>query len=592
MILKRLYELALREGLLDDVAFEELPVPFVIQLGDDGSYLGAEERRGEIVLPARKKGGAPKRLPDKGKPLLVPRAHGNAANPGFARFFADTLQRVLPLGEDEKSRRSRETFWKQIRQAVDQTHDPALRAVLAFGRKLPEDAALAGRVKGDLESLNAGPGERCTFAWEPDRGKTVPERETVRAWYRQFYEGVSNRKQQEGPTGLCQITGTIGPVPTTHPIKLAGIPGGLPVGVSLVSYDKAAFESYGLEGTANAGIGYAAADGYARAVNALIANKLEGNPRTSLRVAGTLFLFWTRQAADTSDVMALDAPEPAQVERLLRSAEAGAEAYGADANDFYLLALAGNSARAIVRDYLEAKLPAVQTNLGRWFRDLTIADIRREGAGQPTYLFPLWQITLATAIEMDQVAPDVPARLVHAALKGDTIPDSVLAACLARLRVEGSDGFRPARMALIKLILRRRNVPVTETLNEQETSPAYVCGQLLAVFEQIQYAALGDVNATVTDKFFGTFSAAPAMLLGRLFANAQNHLRKLRSDKPGTYVALEKLLTVVSKKLPAPPQGQLSLRDQGRFALGYYHQKARRFEEIAERKAAKEAKTA
>jgi hypothetical protein len=45
----------------------------------------------------------------------------------------------------------------------------------------------------------------------------------------------------------------------------------------------------------------------------------------------------------------------------------------------------------------------------------------------------------------------------------------------------------------------------------------------------------------------------------------------------------------VSQKLPAPPSGQLSLRDQGRFALGYYHQKARRFEEIAERKAAKAA---
>ena len=82
------------------------------------------------------------------------------------------------------------------------------------------------------------------------------------------------------------------------------------------------------------------------------------------------------------------------------------------------------------------------------------------------------------------------------------------------------------------------------------------------------------------------------MLLGRLYANAQNHLRKLRGDRPGQYVALDKLLTAVSKKLPAPPSGQLSLRDQGRFALGYYHQKAKRFEEIAERKAAKaEAKS-
>src|SRR5262245_10241371 len=115
MILQRLYELAVRpgEGLLDEVAFEEQPIPFVIKIGEDGGYLGIEERRGEIVLPARKKGGEPKRLPDKGKPLSVPRPHGNTANPGFARFFADTLPRVLPLSDDEKGRRSRETFWKQ-----------------------------------------------------------------------------------------------------------------------------------------------------------------------------------------------------------------------------------------------------------------------------------------------------------------------------------------------------------------------------------------------------------------------------------------------------------------------------------------------
>jgi CRISPR-associated protein Csd1 len=188
---------------------------------------------------------------------------------------------------------------------------------------------------------------------------------------------------------------------------------------------------------------------------------------------------------------------------------------------------------------------------------------------------------------VEQVSPDGPARLVHAALKGGPVPESVLAACLGRLRVEGSDGFRPARMALIKLTLLRRDVHVTATLNEEETHPAYVCGELLAVFEQIQYAALGDVNATVTDKFFGTFSAAPAVVLGRLYANAQNHLRKLRGDKPGAYVSLDRLLTEVSTKLAAPPQGQLSLHDQGRFALGYYHQKAKRFEEIAERKAAR-----
>jgi CRISPR-associated protein Csd1 len=599
MILQRLYELALREGLLDDMAFEEQPVPFIINIDDDGRYLGIEVRRGEMVLPSRKKGGEPKKVPDKGKLLSVPRPHGSVANPGFARFFADTLPRILPISEEEKSKRSRETFWKQVRLATDQTADPGLRAVMTLGRQLVEDGALAARVRAEVEELKPGASDRCTFAIHSHRGKTLVEWQPVRDWYRRFFETVQGQKQGQGPTGLCQITGKVGPIPTTHPIKLSGIPGGLPTGVSMVSYDKAAFESYGLDGTANAAIGYEAADGYARALTALIGNKLQGNPRTSLRVGSTLFLFWTREPEDTNDVMALDNPAPELVERLMKSAHAGKEFHALpNANAFYLLGLSGNSARAIIRDYLEAPLPQVRTNLAQWFRDLTIAAATKDGAGQPTNLFPLWQLVAATALDMDQVAPQVPARLVHAALKGELVPESLLAACVGRLRAEGRDGFRPPRMALIKLTLHRRNVPVTETLDLNERNPAYVCGRLMSVFEQIQYAALGDVNATVTDKFFGTFSAAPAVVIGRLYANAQNHLRKLRGDNPGSYVALDKLLTEVSSLLKREeegqteltlPQHQLSLIEQGLFGLGYYHQKAKRFEEIAQRKLAKAA---
>lgn len=173
------------------------------------------------------------------------------------------------------------------------------------------------------------------------------------------------------------------------------------------------------------------------------------------------------------------------------------------------------------------------------------------------------QLAAVTALDMDQVAPDTPSRLVHAAIHGDPLPESLLAACLNRLRAEGSDGFRPARLALIKLALLRRNIHVTDTLQSGDRHPAYVCGRLLSLFEQVQYAALGDVNANVTDKFFGTFSSAPGMVLARLFANSQNHLRKLRSEKSGAFVNLDRLLTEVSGLLTAPPKGQLSLHDQG-----------------------------
>src|SRR5262249_13698615 len=148
------------------------------------------------------------------------------------------------------------------------------------------------------------------------QGLTLVQREPVRAWYSRFFLSVTGQRQQAGPRGVCQVTGEVGPLPTTHPIRLSCVPGGLPTGVSIVSYDKAAFESYGLEGTANAGVGYAAADGYLRALTALIQNRLTGNPRTSLRVGDVLFLFWTREPADTGFMGLFEDPDPAAVEHL------------------------------------------------------------------------------------------------------------------------------------------------------------------------------------------------------------------------------------------------------------------------------------
>jgi CRISPR-associated protein Csd1 len=108
------------------------------------------------------------------------------------------------------------------------------------------------------------------------------------------------------------------------------------------------------------------------------------------------------------------------------------------------------------------------------------------------------------------------------------------------------------------------------------------------VFEQIQYEALGDVNANVVDKFYSTLSAAPALVFSRIAANAQNHLRKIRGEKPGAFVSLDRRLSETLNLLgAAPPPAQFSLQDQGRFALGYYHEKAKRFQQIAERKVEK-----
>lgn len=614
MILQRLYQLAERERLLDDPAFVRIPIQCVVTIARDGTYLGLIDVR-EREEVAGKRGGPPKVRLTGGRSVLVPvrpiqwdkkQSKWKTTDPASsgdekpACFLADTIARALPIERlidadaREKFQAQRSTFWRFIKFVANQTNDPALEAVARLQEQF-QSAEFQERLASDVEQVGLKHSQLCTFAWEPDGGPLLLERPDVLAWWRAFYAADMETQQAGLVRGLCQVTGEITSIAPTSETAISGLAsvGCLPTGAKILAGNVPSAESFNQRDATGGMVSAKGMNGFTRALNALIAGELPSSPKnTSQRIANVMFLFWTREPAD-SKVNLVFEPSPKEVDELLKSLHSGHESSAMqDANDFYLLGVSGNSARVVVRDYLETKLPNLKRNLAQWFQDLRIADSSKDGAGKPTSLIPLWLLSVSTALDMDQVAPDTPSRLVHAAIHGGPVSDSILTACLRRLRAEGSAGFRTPRMALIKLTLLRRKILVTETLNPDEKNEAYVCGRLMAVFEQIQYAALGDVNANVTDKFFGTFSAAPAMLLGRLFDGATKHLRKLRGEKPGAFVSLDRLLTEVSSQLVAPPKGKLSLHDQGRFALGYYHQKARRFEEFTERQAAKAEKAA
>ncbi len=598
MILQRLYELAQREKLLDDPAFEELPVPYLVLIGKGGEYLGFSSIRGEVSIPSKKKDTPPKKMPDRGRLLKVPRAHGNTANQGFARYFVDTLPRVLPLVVAEKDQKkadaSRVTFWEQIDTAADETNDAAVRAIQAFGRRFEE---FTDRIRTDVAKEDPALTDRVTFAYRGSGGPTVLELDPMRKWYTALYAKLNANKQGAGPTGICQVTGTVGPIPTSHPTKLQGVPGGMSVGVSLISFDKPAFGHYGLDGAENAGIGYDAADGYLRALDALLKNALPSvkakGGKTKLVIGGTAFLYWTKEPVDTSCIDLIEDPADDPMKVLLDSVHVGRNAAEThDAEPFYLLALSGNSARAIVRGYLETTLGEVKASIADWFADLRIADTSKEYSGKVNDKFSLKALAAAT-IPLKQGKPDweklpdgISERLMHAALTGEPAPESILVACLHRLNVEGSGGFRPARMALIKLILIRKGVHVDEQLlAEKPEHAAYVYGQFLAICEEIQRAALGKVNANVVDRFYGRLSTAPALILRRMIDGALDHLKKVRTTKEQLATHLDKRLAEVIDAMPKDPlTGQMTFEDQARFSIGYYQEKAKTYRRIADRK--------
>lgn len=116
------------------------------------------------------------------------------------------------------------------------------------------------------------------------------------------------------------------------------------------------------------------------------------------------------------------------------------------------------------------------------------------------------------------------------------------------------------------------------SLDTQESNPAYLLGRLFSTLESAQRAALGgNVNATIRDRYFGAASATPALVFPVLLRNVQNHLARLRKDKPGMAVNLEKDLQEIVGMLPTYFPKSLTLQDQGRFAIAYYQQTEARF---------------
>ena len=56
-----------------------------------------------------------------------------------------------------------------------------------------------------------------------------------------------------------------------------------------------------------------------------------------------------------------------------------------------------------------------------------------------------------------------------------------------------------------------------------------------------------------------------------------NHLAKVRKDKPGWAVNLEKSLGEIMDGMGTNFPRNLRLEEQGRFVIGYYHQHQQRF---------------
>jgi CRISPR-associated protein Csd1 len=90
------------------------------------------------------------------------------------------------------------------------------------------------------------------------------------------------------------------------------------------------------------------------------------------------------------------------------------------------------------------------------------------------------------------------------------------------------------------------------------------------VLEKVQQEAIGDVNASIKDRYFTSACASPASVFPILLRLSQHHISKVEGHYHDKQIeAILNKLDVEKNPIPA----RLSLDDQGVFILGYYHER-------------------
>lgn len=629
MLLKALYELAHSRKLLDDPAFTRKAIRWVISLDADGNLLG--------ITPT----GDEKR----GKEFSVPQTRRIKNAGGVAEFLADSITGIFGLDSDpdkykdnEKKRNERDSnnaakrddFWKQIQTAYKITQHPSLKALLNFqqarlgnidflkweARESQKPAWWLRTAAGNEVKLKAE-----NFTFEVVGKLLIEDEETLRPHWRDIYQQESVATSESVERGLCLITGAADvPIARTHMPKIKlGMKDTPPGGAAVVSFEKSSpsFSSFGKTQSYNAPVSIEASTAYSLALNWLLSQR---NHR--FRLSGTAVCFWARESEAATDLFAelFERPKPETVQRFLTSPSRGTEHRGVNVDEFYSVTLAGNAGRIAVRQWLQCPLEDATENLKHWFTDLQIdpygdpfstkttkkkADGQSKEVPQP---LGLYMLAMTTVRESKDLQPELLTQLYRAALEGHAPSVMLLKPILNRFAKElARDGpnfalRRLSRFALLRLILnrqlRKEGKPEMEPKVFETDDAAYNCGRLLSIFDDLQMRAHDYQleGAGVVERYYGSASSAPNSAFGILWRLHQHHLKKVSRNGDKGKAAAEAIkgrIAGIAALFPQPkpnfpPQfpRAFSLVEQGRFALGFYQQKAA---DDSARRAAKEA---
>jgi CRISPR-associated protein Csd1 len=595
-MLKALYELAEREGLLEDPSYEPKPVDFFIHLGLEGRFNGVVPAPRDA--PRRDAKGLPKGTP-KSPPRLIPRRSDRTSD-DRADFLVDKAEYVFGIAPDSDRKANAKRTNEEKETKLQVRRGRFRGAVADAASAIPASAALRSVVRfldadppHEIRKLLLEPGDwkpeqmagsLFAFIYDPDGGThCVHDDPAIREFFR------ARLQSPEGKTrGQCLVTGEPDAVLTRLHAKPKGIPpvGTTKGGVPLTTVNQESFRSYGLDEFGGAPISEKANFGIESALSRLLDPAYPGadgspRPRRCFGIApDSVLVYWTRRDAAIDWFSEVDARDPDEVVELLRSPHHSFTAPLEDPTQFYALILSGKQGRAIVRSFVETTVREVAKNVDRWRAESRI--VRPFGKEPGSFALRDVRTALAVRGEEKTLPSAFSAALYLSTVLGRRFAGAILETVVRRNRAgllpadrRGNPDPAPlaARCSLLKAwFLRNRGREIPVALDKERTEIAYRLGRLLATIDILQANALGQINATIVDRYFGSASSTPAAVFPTLIRRSQSHLGKLRRDKPGLADVRDRLVQEIVSAIDRFPS-TLGLEDQGLFAIGFYHQR-------------------
>ncbi|CAN5887993.1 type I-C CRISPR-associated protein Cas8c/Csd1 [soil metagenome] len=599
-MLRELCELAEREELVGDSAFDMRPVAWIISLNEKGGFLGFGGTHEPEVLPEKSK----KKPKEFAKKFLTPRQFnpdtgGTRSSGNYAYFMVDKSDYVLGCAPDGKAKQPPtdkkmvdrlRLFTEKVNACYEFTNLSGIKAVVTFLEGIMQDG-----LPEDLPKKSTA-GDNFAFKVLPERSHLVHELPEVKDYWR----SLCQKPVSVSEGWNCLVTGNEITSPSLFPM-LKRVPGAL-AQAGLVSFNSPAFESYGWKSNANAPVSSDAGQAASVALNRLIDPNFvrqDGQvlPRLNQRLGDdTMVCYWAKEAkadpisARLADIMAAESNDSQVVSKFWDGIYRGKAPHVLDASKFYAVTLTGAQGRVIVRDYLETTVQSVQESVAAYFRDLELPPNTPPARGKtspPHYGFRTLRECLTVTGRADDLPATHSAGIFTTAITGRRFPDALLAIALERMRAEAShtdwiDSVRrDARTALIKAILiRNHNQTIEPTMSDKNTQHGYLLGRLFACIERMQYLALGgDLNKNLAARYFAAASSCPRPVFKNLNTALVHHYEPKAMRKSGGACVLTKrtiadIQSALGKAtndegLPA----RLDLIQQGLFAIGYHTQR-------------------